>query len=103
MGFKNFLKPTQEKIIIVFLIFLFTIFLGGITSETKIKSLEVLERVFSPHYFLYEAISLFYGDYWTIFTIFLGALAFLAGLFYWYLLACFIIFLYNKIKGRSSK
>lgn len=103
MDLKNFLKPTQEKIIIVCLIFVFTIFFRGLVTETEIKILTILERILSPHYFIYETISLFYGDYWSLFAVFLGVLAFVDGLLYWYLLASFIVFLYDRIKRGSTK
>ena len=98
---KYFFKPETRKFVIVFLLFLFTGFLGVIASETEIEFLDVIERIFSPHYFIYEAISLFYGDGWTLFAVLLVILAFLTGFLYWYLISCLIIFLYEKLKGKK--
>ena len=54
MRLKEFLKPTKEKDIIFFVIFIFTIFLRGIVNETGLKFLQTIESVPSPHYFFYE-------------------------------------------------
>ncbi|MFH1657243.1 MAG: hypothetical protein ABH919_02145 [bacterium] len=114
MRLKEFLKPTKEKDVIFFVIFFFTIFLRGIVNETGLKFLQTIEAVFSPHYFLYESggnfIILILRDFLPsagplsiILSYAFLIMPFIIGLIYWYILACLIVFLYDKLKNKGRR
>lgn len=108
---KDFLKPTKGKLIIFGFIFLLTIFLRGIVTELKIKTLEVIEKILSPHYLLYTIVEnwqipspISFGPiFGAIFYYLFIILAFAFGLFFWYLIACLIIFIYERLKEKIKK
>lgn len=114
MSWKQFLKPNRRKIILVCFIFLFTIFLRGIVIKVEIKSLELMEKILSPHYLLYVTIETWRTPWGTplpfislspilgvILYYLLVISSFVIGLFYWYLIACLITFIYEKLKRRK--
>lgn len=104
---KNFLKPTKGKLVVFVLIFFLTIFLHGIVVKLEAKALEIVERILSPHQLWYRYITPLPPDPAGIlihpYTILLAILGFIAGLIYWYLISCLIIFIYERLKEKLRK
>jgi len=102
---KNFFELTEEKIKIFVLIFFLTIFLRGIVNEFKLKFLEVIEKILSPHYLLYKyTIPSFPSgvNYDIVIHPSILLLVFIVGLIYWYFLSCLIVFIHKRLWFTSK-
>jgi len=100
MNWKDFFKPKLSKFLILMFIFILTIVLRGLIARYNLQGLSFIEKLISPHYLiqtLATPVGVQDGVLGPI-NIFFMLFGFLIGLFYWYVLSCLIILLFNKIR-----
>lgn len=126
MSFKDFLKITKGKIILVIILCFLAIYVGvhvirleveadrGVeVSKLKVKALESMGIILiGPVYSIakYEIGLIFfskdivhYMTYITLGDIFLIVIISVLSLFYWYFLSCIIVFVYERLKIKLSQ
>jgi len=99
MTLKQFLKPEWKKIVVFIIFFIGSLFLGKF-------GIEMLRRLFAgclvssligfPFVFLtkIECITRKGGAVWDLISL-------LFDLIFWYLLSCFIVWIYDKVKKKD--
>lgn len=96
MNFKQFLKPDWRKIVIFFILMILSIFsffhmtLVSLPFAVVPSLWDVLASVLAP------SLVVIYGFYFPY-----SVLIILITIIYWYLLSCFIVWIYNRIKKKK--
>ena len=86
MSWKDFIKPETSKLVVFLVFFLFSIiifFSWGAPPPAWLSSIELIINILMPP--LLEGI--------TVFIVWIP---------YWYIIACIIVFIYNKYKNRKK-
>jgi len=96
MNWKGFLKPSKVKIILTILIAIPSIFVAFSLG---------LFPLLGPVYYFSGILSVLFFDLLGFSTsgiigILFAILSYLFAVFYWYLLSCLIVWIYNKIKKK---
>ncbi len=123
MSFKDFLKITKGKIVLVIILCFLAIYVGAIVirsefeidtrievNEWKVKALRGVEIILiGPVYSIvrYESGLIFFSEdvtrYITLGDIFLIITISVLLIFYWYFLSCLIVFVHERLKIKLSQ
>jgi len=104
MNWKEFLKPEWKKVILVIFLFVsstgLTRFLGDVHNVYRDNVvLNILDYIFMAPFILFTPLDSLIPTVEILAII--GWLEFIALIFYWYILSCLIIWIYNEVKKKK--